>query len=67
MKLKPCPCGEVPESIHPEYIDQPHKYQYCYPSCCNEWNIEFKAMYVTGAALEGLAIKAWNEAPRGEK
>jgi len=66
-KLKPCPCGQVPPDFGIEDCGSSPKYAQFVPSCCSEWNIEFRTNYYDYDSEEcrKLAIRAWNEAPRG--
>lgn len=62
--LKPCPCGEIPNSLL--VADNGAKWAYAYGDCCNEWHIEFRTMYhpIESEECIALAIEAWNEAKR---
>ncbi len=63
-ELKPCPCGQTPESLG--LADNGAKWAYAYGDCCSEWHIEFRTQYHeldTDACME-LAIEAWNESSR---
>lgn len=66
-KLKPCPCGEVPEKLEcgsPYFHGQVD----VYGSCCSRWMTLVRIVpSKKGAALYEEMVKAWNDAPRGEK
>lgn len=63
--LKPCPCGEIPESLL--VVDNGSKWAYVCGNCCNEWHIEFRTMYhpIESEECMKLAVEAWNLANRG--
>jgi hypothetical protein len=63
MKLKPCPCGEIPEGIG--YVAQ-KGFSFAYGDCDCEWTVHFDMHPVKGGSggLMDQAVKAWNEAPR---
>ncbi len=68
MKLKPCPCGKTPDSLHVTDAGQGGKWANACGDCCDEWMIEFRTSY---AALDSKAcmchaVEAWNEALRGK-
>ena len=63
--LRPCPCGETPDSIGVMENGQGGKYMLAIPSCCSEWMLEFHTHYKSGDELKARAEKAWNNAPRG--
>ena len=63
--LRPCPCGETPDSIGVMENGQGGKYMLAVPDCCSEWVIEFNTGYDSGDALKARAAKAWNQATRG--
>ena len=64
-ELKPCPCGETPDTLHIVDNGQGGKWANASGSCCNEWSIEFRTQYFKdGDALLELATERWNEAPR---
>ena len=66
-ELKKCPCGKTPNKlgINPGLG---FKWAYTMGDCCNHWEVEFRANYFPpdDAKCMENAIKAWNEAPRGE-
>ena len=68
-ELKPCPCGEVPNSVHVETDDSNTrpKWSRVAGSCCGEWSVEFRNGYeeIGSDESERLAREAWNEAKRG--
>jgi len=65
--IKKCPCGKAPDRLYIASAGQGGKWAYTYGDCCNVWEIEFRAEYKDLDSKEcmGLAIEAWNEAPRG--
>lgn len=65
--LKRCPCGVIPKELAITGNSNFVKYAYVYGDCCGEWEIEFRTQYKDLESDEcmALAIKAWNEAPRG--
>ncbi len=67
IKLKPCPCGITPTEIF--IISTNAKWGQCAGDCCGIWEIEFYSNYEDSDSKEAekLAIKAWNDAPRGDK
>lgn len=66
-KLKPCPCGQVPEKLAIGEAGQGSKWALAYGDCCNEWMIEFRTRYepLDSEACMQFAIEAWNNSPRG--
>lgn len=66
-KLKPCPCGSIPEELFVQATGS-SKYLQCSTDCCGSWSVEFKAVGYclpeSEQAME-LAIKAWNQNIRG--
>lgn len=66
MKLKPCPCGEVPTELSIDCSDC--KWFSCCGNCCGEWSIEFRSDYLRWDKEEkkitAMAVKAWNETKR---
>ena len=64
QKLKPCPCGKTPETLH--IADNGSKWAYVSGNCCNGWSIEFRTQYnrIETDECMALAIEAWNEAER---
>ena len=66
-KLKPCPCGETPRTLHLTPGDG--KWAWVSGDCCNEWTIEFitKGFALDTDSCMEQAIKFWNEATRGNK
>jgi hypothetical protein len=63
MNLKPCPCGETPESLHIDQLGT--KWAYASGNCCNEWNIEFRLQYETDAEeAQKIAADYWNQTVR---
>ncbi len=65
MKLKPCPCGAVPESLLIE-ADAGGNARAA-GDCCGRWHVVFtfnSEQGITVAAMESLADQAWNNAPR---
>ena len=69
-KLKPCPCGALPDRLDIYDGGQGGKYNFVQGSCCSEWMIEFRANYwdVNSDECMALAVAAWNSSPRaGEK
>ncbi len=69
IELKPCPCGKTPTGLIIESTNA--KWFRCSGICCGEWEIEFRSNYNNpnpdSDEAEKLAIKAWNDAPRGDK
>lgn len=67
--IQPCPCGEIPKELSIAENGQGIKYAECCGDCCGEWSIEFRTNYLdlNSRNLMKLAIKAWNNAPRGIK
>ena len=64
--LKPCPCGEIPESLGIFDANQGGKWAYVNASCCGEWTLEFRTDYreLDSPECLALAVAAWNGAPR---
>ncbi len=62
MKLKPCPCGQTPETLIVT-PSQSLKYAFVSGDCCNEWHVEFRTDYLDpdDTAYSELAAQAWNE------
>ncbi len=64
-ELRKCPCGETPGELHindtlsGKWID-------IMGDCCGEWSIEERNNYATGDERVKNAIRAWNDAPRGD-
>ena len=65
IELKKCPCGKTPKSIGSYQSGGGYKWAFAHPSCCGEWNIEYRTQYSSGEELLELAVEAWNNAPRG--
>lgn len=67
MKLKRCPCGQIPDVLEITDIGQDGTWAAVVPGCCGEWTIVFRSQYLDFKSKEcmDLAIEAWNEAPRG--
>jgi len=68
-KLKPCPCGETPNSICIPLSHEDLKWVSCSGNCCGEWAIEFRNIgynKLDSPEIMKLAIEAWNNAPRGD-
>ena len=62
-KLKPCPCGETPQSLI--IMDKLcGKWIEVSGMCCGEWTIETRNNYATGDERDDNAAIGWNEAPR---
>jgi len=62
--LNKCPCGCAPSHLTIEE-GASCKYSYASGACCNEWSVEFRSTYTSDSEkLMGLAIEAWNRAPR---
>lgn len=64
-KLKPCPCGRVPEELDIDQSITSRRYT-AEPSCCHGWMVEFFSPTEHYDELSKLATAAWNAAPRGE-
>lgn len=64
---KPCPCGQIPDSLGIESHDS--KWAYVFGNCCSGWHIEFRTNYTKLDSPECMeyAIEAWNQAPRKGK
>lgn len=69
-ELKPCPCGEIPESLCTNSGSESAtpKWAYVSGNCCNMWEVEYRTGYadITTDAGMQIAIVAWNAAPRGK-
>lgn len=67
MKLKRCPCGQLPERL--SVVDATSsKWAYATPSCCNEWLFEFRTQYERDPnKISELAEQAWNAMPRAKE
>lgn len=67
IQIQPCPCGKTPEKLIITDAGQGGKWAYVSSNCCGEWNIEFRTDYfrLDSVECEELAIKGWNDAPRG--
>jgi len=65
--LKPCPCGEVPESLSFCASEEGPEYGVVAPSCCDEWSINYRVEFFSYDSEQGKAAgtSAWNDAPRG--
>jgi len=65
-KLARCPCGKTPTFL---CIDGgfPARWAVVSGNCCGDWQTEFRLDFKEPDSDEGLAlaIKAWNETPRG--
>lgn len=68
-KLKPCPCGKIPEALIIVENGQGAKWAVASGDCCGEWMIEFRTHYNKFGSKEcrDLANAAWNEAPRAQQ
>lgn len=66
MKLKPCPCGKIPENLNVSHENSTPKWASVTGDCCGEWEIEFRNDHNDVNSKECLdrAIEAWNNAPR---
>ncbi len=68
VKLKKCPCGEVPDELI--IFDSGHggKWAYVHGSCCSLWMIELNTLYydVSSDRCMDFAIEYWNDAEREE-
>lgn len=66
IELKQCPCGKIPNSLFVSYTESQKWANVC-GSCCSEWMIEFGTNYhrLDSDECMALAVKAWNNAPRG--
>lgn len=67
VKIAVCPCGKIPTAIGIYGDNQVQKWAFAVPDCCGEWMIEFRSNYLhpESAECKELAIRAWNDAPRG--
>ena len=65
--LMPCPCGRPIDKLFISDSGQGQKYANVSGNCCGEWMIEFRTNYLDFDSIDcmDLAIKAWNNAPRG--
>lgn len=65
--LKKCPCGYFPRELIINDAGQGGKYAFVSGDCCDEWLTEFRSDYkdLNSQECMDLAIKAWNNAPRG--
>ena len=68
MKLKPCPCGEIPENLSID--DSDCKWFTCCGDCCGEWFIEFRSGYLSmerdKEKIMEMATDEWNETKRAK-
>ena len=66
-KLKPCPCGQIPDSLNIYDANQSGKYAFVQGNCCGEWLIEFRTDYepLDSEKCMESAIQAWNDTSRG--
>lgn len=66
--LKECPCGKTPKELVIYESSSTCKYYWVGGDCCNDWHIEFRTDYHDADSPEcmELAIRAWNDAPRGK-
>ena len=64
-KLKPCPCGKIPEVLA-MVQGSTDRWGYVSGNCCGEWEVEFRTSFHKIDSYECLveAIKYWNQAPR---
>ena len=67
-RLKPCPCGKVPERmiITTNRWSEYGQWEYVYGSCCKAWIIEAEMLWEPPGSDEAVqrATRAWNEAVR---
>lgn len=66
VALKPCPCGEVPETLG---IQEGNGAKWAFAVCpCGDWMIEFRTGYNALDSVEcaAAANAAWNDANRKE-
>lgn len=68
QSLEPCPCGNVPKSLFIQPGDT-CKYAWVSGNCCGDWNIEFRTDYkeLNSEECMDIAIRAWNDAKRGNE
>lgn len=67
-KLKPCPCGRVPNALFKLYNTDTSCWDAC-GSCCRMWSVSFlgtKANASDDGRAERDAVRAWNKAPRAD-
>ncbi len=64
MKIKPCPCGEMPETLHVQ-DGSTYRWRYITGSCCGEWMLEVRVPCdKRPAEIYRKCVEAWNTAPR---
>ena len=64
--IKPCPCGETPDTLCLMDNGQGSKWGNATCNKCGEWTVEFRTKYHSFDSKECMeqAIIYWNEAPR---
>ena len=69
MKIKPCPCGYLPEKLGITENGQGTKWAVASCPSCGYWEVEFRTGYYPfdSDECQERAITVWNEAPRGFK
>lgn len=69
MKLKPCPCGQIPKVLDTMDTGEGGKWAIASGDCCGEWHIYFRTNYEKEGSQKymELAISEWNDAPRGHQ
>jgi len=67
IKLKKCPCGEIPETLGLSGNKTNLEWAYVFGDCCGEWSVECWTNYnpLDSPEVHELAVEAWNGAPRG--
>lgn len=66
-ELKPCPCGQIPESLSVS-AGSTYRWRYVSGLCCNEWIIEARVTHGSGDVnVYEECVRAWNSAPRGKE
>lgn len=66
-KLKPCPCGAVPDKLRIAYPSNNNQSRATASgNCCKAWRILYHTQdnYLSTDKCMALAIEAWNLAPR---
>jgi len=66
MKLKRCPCGQIPKNLILSESASSPKYANVSGDCCQYWEVEFRTEFhsINFEEEKKWAIEAWNDAPR---